>query len=190
MHMQDRPCFAVAASRPPHACCLASYLASTRPPACPLTPAFCPILSLPSLPSRQVASLKIELAALRSEQDIREEELLGQVAALQAALAKKKRRKSPGKMLKKAAEAIRHGLSSPVQAQEAPASPAQQQQQQQQQGAAAAPNGGELRRTWGSIKSKFSMSGRGSSKEEEAYAAAAGPASPTATAAAADSPRR
>ncbi|PSC72868.1 hypothetical protein C2E20_3926 [Micractinium conductrix] len=140
--------------------------------------------------SIRVASLKIELAALRSEQDIREEELLGQVAALQAALAKKKRRKSPGKMLKKAAEAIRHGLSSPVQAQEAPASPAQQQQQQQQQGAAAAPNGGELRRTWGSIKSKFSMSGRGSSKEEEAYAAAAGPASPTATAAAADSPRR
>ena len=38
-------------------------------------------------PPVQVASLKLELAALKSEQDIREDELLGQIASLQVGAA-------------------------------------------------------------------------------------------------------
>jgi hypothetical protein len=59
---------------------------------------------LPALPASaglQVASLKIELAALRSEQDVREDQLLAQISLLQVQLAKKKKKRSPGKMLKK-----------------------------------------------------------------------------------------
>ena len=80
---------------------------------------------LPSLPlpfaiaclCPQVASLKIELAALRSEQEVREDQLLAQISLLQAQLAKKKKKRSPGKMLKKTFSQVGlggwlHGLGS------------------------------------------------------------------------------
>ena len=60
--------------------------------------------------SIRVASLKLEIAALKSESDVREDALLGQIAALQAALAKKKKRRSPGKMLRRAAEGLKSAL--------------------------------------------------------------------------------
>ncbi|KAL4447188.1 hypothetical protein ABPG77_007221 [Micractinium sp. CCAP 211/92] len=114
--------------------------------------------------SIRVASLKLELAALRSEQDIREDELLAQIAMLQATLAKKKRRKGPGRMFKKAAEAIRQGLS-PDKELGAPLPPQQQ---------AGTPSGGAVK-TWGSLKSKFSGLGRSSSSREAEAAAGLSP---------------
>lgn len=108
--------------------------------------------------SIRVASLKLELAALRSEQDMREDELLAQIAMLQATLAKKKKRRGPGKMFKKAAEAIRQGLS-PDRELAAPMPPQQQ---------AGTPSSG-AGKAWGSLKSKFGSLGRtGSSREDEA----------------------
>ena len=64
-----------------------------------------------------MASLKIELAALRSEQEVREDQLLAQISLLQAQLAKKKKKRSPGKMLKKTFSQVGlggwlHGLGS------------------------------------------------------------------------------
>lgn len=102
----------------------------------------------PFAPPAQVASLKLEIAALKSEQDIREDELLAQIAVLQQQLARKKKRRSPGKMLKRmlssAGESIKGLQSHPH-----PASPPPP-------GPDASPGaGGELRRSWGSLKSKF-----------------------------------
>ena len=57
-----------------------------------------------------MASLKLEMAGLKAEHDSREDELQAQIATLQAALAKKKKRRSPGKMLKRAAASIKHAL--------------------------------------------------------------------------------
>lgn len=152
------------------------------PPALALLPACAP----------QVATLKLEIAALKSEQDIREDELVAQVAVLQQALARKKKRRSPGKMLRKtwsqAVGSLKHGLQgggghaagSPEAAPGAgpgsagvspPQPPAAAERAQPSPGSGG---GGEVRRSWGSLKSKFgSLSGRGGSKEEEAVAAGA-----------------
>jgi hypothetical protein len=96
----------------------------------------------------QVASLKLEIAALKSEQDIREDELLAQIAVLQQQLARKKKKRSPGKMLKRmlssAGESIKGLQGQPHAASPPPPGPE------------ASPGAGsELRRSWGSLKSKF-----------------------------------
>lgn len=126
--------------------------------------------------SIRVASLKMEMAALKSEQDIREDELVAQIAVLQHQLAKRKKRRSPGKMIKKtlsnAVDSLRGHASGGASA-AAATSPRPAASPRPAVEASPAGAGSDVRRSWGSLKSKLTSFGARGRDEEAATAAAA-----------------